>query len=291
MPLWADAGGTGGRTAAGTGARPPRHDAAASPLRPPPPPSAPPPAPAAPTPVLAPPVGVLPAARPQLVTSQKLDTPEHVAALKNVDADNAAAIDNSKAAGALKVQEATSVADHADTLANLTQAIQEAKDKRQAAFAVQQVKDNENIAKATADGLKDPDAGESFTLHRLLRLPLAIGLGQYSAAMNHTSNAAAEIFEADPQGEHPAPEGQDSRRAKDAGKLNADEAQNDLNALDAKELGQIKAFQSKWQAESARVSASPRRGSTPAPRPRPSRSRRTRLERSCSTRTGSPSAT
>ena len=216
------------------------------PAAPAPPPSAPP---AAPAPVL-PPVGVLPPARPQLITSQKLDTPEHVAALKNVDADNAAAVDNSKAAGALKVQGATSVADHADTLANLTQAIQDAKDKRQAAFAAQQVKDNENIAKATADGLKDPDAGESFT-HRLLRA-LAIGLGQYSAAMNHTSNAAADIFEADRKANIQRQKDK-IQAAKDAGKLNADQAQNDLNALDAKELGQIKAFQSKWQAESARM--------------------------------------
>lgn len=210
-----------------------------------PPPGAPP----ATVPVL-PPVGVLPPARPQIVTAQKLDTPEHVAALKNVDVDNAQAVDASKAAGDLKVQGATAAADHAQTTADLQQSILAERDQRKAAAAAQAVKDNDAIAKATADGLKDPDAGESFT-HRLLRA-LAIGLGQYSAAMNHTSNAAAEIFEADRKANIERQKAK-IQAAKDAGKLNADQAQSDLNDLDAKELGQIKAFQSKWQAESARL--------------------------------------
>lgn len=206
-------------------------------------------APAATTPVL-PPVGTLPGGRPQLIASQKLDTPEHVAALKNVDADNAAALDNSKQAGDLKVQAATNAVGQAQTTADLMQSALAERQQRQAAFAAQQVKDNAAVAKATADGLKDPDADESFA-HRLLRA-LAIGLGQYSAAMNHTSNAAAEIFDADRKANIERQKAK-VQAAKDAGKLNADQAQSDLNDLDAKELGQIKAFQSKWQAESARL--------------------------------------
>jgi hypothetical protein len=205
--------------------------------------------PPAPTPVL-PPVGVPPAARPQLVTSQKLATPEGVAALKNVDTTNAAIRDNTVAGGDLKVQQATQNVAQLDDQQALLKRQADEKAALQDAFERRQARDNELIAKAQADGTRDPDEGESWG-HRLMRA-LAIGLGQYSAAMNHTENTAATIFENDYK--------QKQQRQKDKiaaavarGKMTKEEGVQAQADLDAKGAGQVAAFNAKWKAESARL--------------------------------------
>jgi hypothetical protein len=205
--------------------------------------------PGAPPPVL-PPASTPPAGRPQLVTSQKLTSPEQVDALKNVDAANAKIRDNSAQAGDLSVEKQQLASLQADDLLKAHQAQADARAKVQAAFERQQAIDNANIEKARADGLKDPDAGQSWT-HRLMRA-LVIGLGQYAATVTHTENMAATIFERDRKEKRQA-QVDKLNAAKETGKLTQDQYRSELAALDAKDVGQIEAFKARWQAESARL--------------------------------------
>ncbi len=220
-------------------------------------PAAPASAPAAP---VAPPPSAMPApaAAPiapvkgpnQLVTSQKLPTQGELNARADIAGDNAAQLATAAKAGDLKVQQAQAAADHLDAYQEMLQKQADQRAQLQAAWEARKARDSELIAKAREDGTKDPDAGESWT-HRLLRA-LAIGLGQYSAAMNHTDNMAAKIFEDDYK--------QKQQRQKDkiaaaekAGELTAEQAKQALADLDAKGAGQVAAFNAKWQAESARL--------------------------------------
>lgn len=158
--------------------------------------------------------------------------------------------------------------DRAQKAAADAQAVQDERGRQQAEFDNAQQLHQKNIAalqarsdaeyqKSKAMGLHDPEADKSFG-QRLLTA-LAIGLGQYSAAMNHTTNQAAEIVgqatkdnyarqraAIEQQKENAIRAGQDVQEAVAAA------AQKNHDLL-SKQAGQIAAFKDRFATESARL--------------------------------------
>src|SRR6185436_11773850 len=178
-----------------------------------------------------------------------------------LDQNTAQARDTAEKAGDAKVDRAVENAAQAQAEADLKDAMaQQAEQERQrheARIAKLQAEAEAAYEKHKGMGLKDPDADKSFA-HKLAAA-LAIGLGQYSAAINHTSNQAAKIFE-DARAEHFATQRANIEKAKDdairAG-VNVKEALADrdrsLALLHAQSVGKIDAFRAKFAAESARL--------------------------------------
>jgi hypothetical protein len=120
-----------------------------------------------------------------------------------------------------------------------------------------QRKDEQEYSRYREMGLKDPDADASF-MHRV-GAALAVGLGQYSAAMNHTSNEAAHIFE-QARADNMALQKDKIERQKEASiKAGMDvkealaQAAEARHQLQIKNVAQIDAFRAKFAAESARM--------------------------------------
>jgi hypothetical protein len=216
----------------------------------------PPPVPSAaevPAGALAPPGGI--------VTHRVLPAPGEAENLAAIDANAAARHDTGEQAVGLATDRATDQAAQLQAEADLKvqqeKELADLKAQQQRNVDDAHRRDTTEYEKYRSMGLKDPDADASFG-HRI-GAALAIGLGQYSAAMNHTSNKAAEMFEQarrdnlelqrdkiERQKEASIKAGKDVQEAK------ADAAQA-LHNLQIKNVAQIDAFRSKFQAESARM--------------------------------------
>jgi hypothetical protein len=185
------------------------------------------------------------------------------------EADNLAAIDANAAARHDTAETGIGLAtDKATDLAAQVQAEADLKEQQGKELRDLQAQQKANVEQAhqrdqaeydryRGMGLKDPDADASFG-HRL-GAALAIGLGQYSAAMNHTSNKAAEMFE-QARRDNFALQKDKIERQKDASiRAGMDfheakqEAAQALHDLQIKNVAQIDAFREKFKAESARM--------------------------------------
>jgi hypothetical protein len=177
------------------------------------------------------------------------------------DATTSAQRDNAEAAGRLAEDKAVNAMADAQAEADLkAQHIAEQERQRQQheeRVRTLQQRDEQEYEKFKGMGLKDPDADKSFA-HRL-GAALAIGLGQYSAAINHTSNAAAKIFEdarADNYAQQKAAIEHQKEVSIRAGH-NVDEAERRAaeaeHRLQTKQVAQIDAFRAKFKAESLRL--------------------------------------
>jgi len=175
----------------------------------------------------------------------------------NADEARGTAEDAGKAKVDRAVDAAAQAQAEADLKDELAQKAEQERQRHEERITRLRVEHELAYEKHKAMGLKDPDAGQSFG-HKLAAA-LAIGLGQYSAAINHTSNAAAKIFE-DARAENLALQRANIEKAKDdaiAAGANVKEALADrdrsLALLHAQDIGKIDAFRSKFAAESARL--------------------------------------
>jgi hypothetical protein len=197
------------------------------------------------------PLGPAPVPGPrQVITKQELQSPGEVAARQDRANAVAGLRETAGQQGEVNAAKATNEATQADEYQKLLAQQQEAAAKEKAAWDARKAKDAQIVAQAREDGLKDPNAGESFG-HKLLSA-LAIGLGQYSAAMTHTDNAAARIFE-DARKEALGRQQAKITAAEKAGELTHEQAREAMSDLQAKDLGQIQAFNARWKAESAKL--------------------------------------
>lgn len=177
------------------------------------------------------------------------------------EATSQAQADNAKAAGDLAESKAADEAGNAQIEHDLkVQQIAETERLRaqhEERVRKLQARDDAEYEKFKAMGLKDPDADKGFA--HALGAALAIGLGQYSAAINHTSNAAAKIFEdarADNYARQRAAIEHQKEVSVKAG-TNVHEAEQReaeaMHNLQIKQVALIDSFRSRFKAESLRM--------------------------------------
>lgn len=198
---------------------------------------------------------------PGLTTKKVTLSPAETENLGALDANTQARKDTVEQEGNLAVDKAVDRAAQAQAEADLkeqqAQQVADQQAQQRKLIEERQHRDEAEYAKYREMGLKDPDAGKGF-LNRV-GAALAIGLGQYSAAMNHTENQAARIFEQarrenlelqkaniEKQREASIRAGKDVEQAKA-------EAAEALHNLQIKNVAQIDAFRAKFAAESERM--------------------------------------
>ncbi len=196
-----------------------------------------------------------------IVTHRVIPAPGEAENMAAIDANAAARHDTGEKAVDLATDRATDVAAQAQAESDLKEQqgkeLRDLQTQQKANVEKARQRDDTEYAKYREMGLKDPDADQSFT-HRV-GAALAIGLGQYSAAMNHTSNEAAHIFE-QARAENMALQKAKIEQQKEASiKAGMDvkdalaEAAQETHNLNIKNVAQIDAFRAKFQAESARM--------------------------------------